>query len=148
MKIRRSIHMKFIGALLLSVMALLAEAQVPVIQTVQPDAAYSGQTISITGTDFSAGAIVTFGAVRGNVISVTDQLIEVEVPVGATHDFITVTNPGTNQTGYSRLKFLPAFGGVPDFRLRTFLPKPIYRFRVVYLIFVYATLTAISNRTL
>ncbi len=94
-------------------MAFAVNAQVPAVRGMQPDAAYPGQVISITGNNFAANAIVTFGAVSGNVVSASDQLIEVEVPVGATHDFITVTNPSTGLTGYSRTKFLPAFGGVP-----------------------------------
>ncbi len=120
MRSGRLIHMKVIGAWLLSIAALAALAQAPQVQIVDPPEAYPGETVSITGRNFESGAYVTFGAVRGNVLSASDQLIEVEVPVGATHDFLTVTNPGTGLTGFSRLKFLPSFGGVPGLQASDF----------------------------
>lgn len=114
------IHMKWWYALLCSVLAFTTMAQPPRVQSVQPPEAYPGAVVSISGQNFETGAIVTFGSVRGNVITASDQLIEVEVPVGAAHDFITVTNPGAGLTGYSPLKFLPSFGGVPGLQASDF----------------------------
>lgn len=112
--------MKLLAHLCLCLLALPAFSQVPVISDVQPREGYPGQVISITGSNFQAGSIVTFGAVNANVISFTDQLLEVEVPIGATYDFITVTNTGSGLTGYSPLQFLPSFGGVPGLQASDF----------------------------
>ncbi|WP_305039576.1 FG-GAP-like repeat-containing protein [Fulvivirga ulvae] len=86
-------------------------SQIPVIKEVSPNSAYAGQTISIKGANFNASSIVSFGGALGNVISRTDQLIQVEVPAAATYDLISVTNLSNNLTGYSPLPFLLSYGG-------------------------------------
>lgn len=85
--------------------------QIPVIKEVTPNSAYAGQTISIKGQNFNASSIVSFGGARGNIVSWSDQLIEVQVPAAATYDLISVTNLSNNLTGYSPLPFLLSYGG-------------------------------------
>ncbi|MEJ2004359.1 MAG: FG-GAP-like repeat-containing protein [Cyclobacteriaceae bacterium] len=90
----------------------LASGQiVPFVNSVDPDSGFGCETVSITGYNFEPGVKVLFGAVQGNVVSATDQLIEAEVPSGATFDHITVVNPSGRKVGYSPSKFLPSFGG-------------------------------------
>ncbi|GAA0893744.1 hypothetical protein GCM10009122_34230 [Fulvivirga kasyanovii] len=85
--------------------------QIPVIKEVAPNSAYAGQTISIKGQNFNASSIVSFGGARGNIVSWSSQLIEVQVPAAATYDLISVTNLSNNLTGYSPLPFLLSYGG-------------------------------------
>jgi hypothetical protein len=92
----------------------------PVINQVDPLSGYGCQTVTITGYNFEAGAKVLFGAVEGNVISATDQLIEAEVPAGATFDHITVVNPTGRKVGFSPSKFLPSFGGTSGISTTSF----------------------------
>ncbi len=84
---------------------------VPYINNVDPLQGHACQVVNITGYNFESGAKVFFGAALGTVISATDQLIEVEVPTGATFDHIAVINPSGRKIGYSPKKFLPSFGG-------------------------------------
>ncbi|UII19369.1 FG-GAP-like repeat-containing protein [Fulvivirga ligni] len=85
-------------------------AQTPIITNVSPNSGYAGQTITITGSNFNASSQVSFGDARGNVISRTTQIIEVQVPANATFDHITVTN-SNDLSGFSTYPFLLSYGG-------------------------------------
>ena len=98
-------------------------AQVPVIKEVTPNSAYAGQIISIKGVNFNANSKVLFGGSRGNVVSWTDQLLEVEVPTSATYDLVSVTNTNTGLTGYSPMPFMLSFGGTQGLSATDFGPQ-------------------------
>gem|GEM_PF-2973937 len=55
----------------------------------------AGDTITITGSDFTSGATVSFGGVSATVLSVTNNTITATIPTGTAVDrvTITVTNP-------------------------------------------------------
>ncbi|MEL7004449.1 MAG: FG-GAP-like repeat-containing protein [Bacteroidota bacterium] len=85
-------------------------AQPAAIASFEPKTAFAGQTVNIRGANFQAGARVIFGATEANVISVSDQLIEAEVPPGATVRRISVINP-SGFTAYSNQNFVLSFNG-------------------------------------
>lgn len=84
----------------------------PVITTVNPTAGAIGSTVTITGTNFSNNLndnIVYFGAVKAVVTEASQTTLKTIVPVGATFDYITVTN--RNLTAYSLKPFVVTFAG-------------------------------------
>ena len=60
---------------------------------------------------------VTFGASKAQIISITDQIIEVKVPTGTTYNNIAVTNLTTGLSGYSENQFLLNYNGTAGFDL-------------------------------
>ncbi len=53
------------------------------------------EVVTIKGAFFGTDATklaVTFGAAKAQIISLTDQIIEVKVPTGTTYNNIVVTN--------------------------------------------------------
>lgn len=104
----------------------LGISQVPVIKEVSPIKAYAGQIINIKGLNFDATSVVSFGGAVGNVVSWSDQLIEVEVPTAATYGLISVTNLSNNLTGYSPLPFLLSYGGSSGITAADFEPQIDY----------------------
>ena len=84
--------------------------QSPFIESVSPKSGYSGQIINIKGIGLAGFDRVFFGGVEGEIISVENQLMEVEVPTGATFENITVLNSSTGLY-YSGEHFLLSFGG-------------------------------------
>jgi uncharacterized repeat protein (TIGR01451 family) len=82
------------------------------ITSVNPIIAAPGTTVTITGNNFNAtGAnnVVYFGATRATVTAASSTSLSVTVPIGATHDRITVYNTATQTTGYSQYQFLPTY---------------------------------------
>jgi gliding motility-associated-like protein len=74
----------------------------PVIQSILPSAAPIGSTVTIMGNNFNpvaASNIVYFGPVRGVVTAANANSLSVIVPVGATHQLVTVSANG--MTAYS-----------------------------------------------
>lgn len=72
------------------------------------------QAITLKGSGFGSDAsqlVVMFGAVRADILSVTDQVLKVSIPAGTTYDEIAVTNLASNLTGYTREQFLLSFHG-------------------------------------
>ena len=70
--------------------------------------------VTISGSGFSTNAndlLVYFGSAKGRILSSTSNIIEVQVPAGATFDQVSVTNLASGQTGYSRDYFLLSFRG-------------------------------------
>ncbi|ELR72546.1 hypothetical protein C900_01220 [Fulvivirga imtechensis AK7] len=111
--------------LLLLISIVLAQttlAQVPVIKEVTPNKTYSGRTISLKGFGFVDGATVSFGSANGNVLSTSDQLIEVEIPAAATYDHVSVTNPN-GLKGYSPMPFILSYGGEHGLAAGDFAPQ-------------------------
>lgn len=93
-------------------------AQRPEIRSVDKTSTSMSETVTIKGTNFGSDAtklVVYFGAVKGTILTVTNQLIEVEVPAGATYESISVTNLVSGLTGYSTEAFLLSFSGKHPF---------------------------------
>lgn len=93
---------------------LPAYAQRPEIKSIHTTQGSYGQVISLKGNSFgtsSANLVVMFGAAKATIKSVTDQVLEVRVPAGATYDNISVTNITSGLTGYSREQFFINFQG-------------------------------------
>lgn len=94
--------------------ALLAHAQVPVIQNVTPLNTFNNDTIVVTGSGFNAGNLdVWFGPVKGTVISSSEFAIEVRVPAQATLTNIRVVNKTAFTSATSDLKFMPTLKTEP-----------------------------------
>jgi hypothetical protein len=83
-------------------------SQVPVITSFAPQSGPIGTAVTITGTGFNTTAnqnIVFFGTTRAAVTSASATSIAVNVPVGATYSYITVTNIANNLTTYAAKQF-------------------------------------------
>ena len=109
------------GALAMVVLSShLAFAQRPDIKSVDKISGSMDEVVTIQGLYFGTDATkvaVTFGASKGTIQSVTDQLLEVKIPFGATYHDIAVTNLTNGLTGYTRQQFLLNFNGTPPFDL-------------------------------
>ncbi len=84
----------------------------PVISSLSAYSAGAGEVITVRGNYFDPIAennMVIFGQVSGNVISSTTSSIDVEIPVGASLDFVSVITNGL--TAISNRKFTPLFDG-------------------------------------
>ena len=91
-------------------------AQAPVITAFSPASGAIGSSVSITGTNFnsiSSQNIVFFGATQATVTGGSTTMLTVTVPVGATYQYISVTNlaSGNNLTAYSAQPFIVTLAG-------------------------------------
>ncbi|TRX51399.1 T9SS type B sorting domain-containing protein [Fulvivirga sp. M361] len=102
-----------ITILVFSFLSVSVRAQIPVIRNVQPINGYPGQVINIQGENLTGATEIRFGGVLGNVISRSDQLIEVEVPIGATFEYISVINTANHLGSRSKIPYAMSFGGTP-----------------------------------
>jgi gliding motility-associated-like protein len=112
--------------LLAILLALPCLAQVPVITSIDTYLEAPARKVTIAGTNFGttlSDVKIYFGAQQGDVMSVTDGVIEVKVPAGATLEQISVTNTVTQLTTYSREQFLPSYGGLSPFSTTTLDPQ-------------------------
>ena len=83
---------------------LVSFAQKPEINSVDKLAGHMEEVVTIKGAFFGTDAsklAVTFGASKAQIISLTDQIMEVKVPSGTTYNNIAVTNLTTGLSGYS-----------------------------------------------
>lgn len=101
---------KYFLVFCLFVSASQAIAQSAYIESISPKQGYSGQLISIRGLGLTGTDKVLFGSVEGQIVSVTDQLVEAKVPSGATYDNISLFNSGT-RLYYSGEQFMLSYGG-------------------------------------
>lgn len=88
-------------------------AQKPVISGVDKTAGGNAEVITLHGT-FNSDATkvaVSFGAARGAVQFVSEQLLEVTAPAGATYENIVVTDMTSGLSDQTALPFLLSFGG-------------------------------------
>src|SRR5690348_8605183 len=88
-------------------------SQKPVIRDVDKVIGTSGEVVSLQGTfnnDMTRVA-VSFGAARGTVQFASDQLLEVQVPHGATYENIVVTDLASGLSDQSEFPFLYSLGG-------------------------------------
>jgi len=95
-----------------------AHAQRPVVKVVSKSNGSSSEVVTLKGTSFGTDATklaVFFGATKATIKSITDQVLEVNVPAGTTYDNISVTNTASGLGSGSREEFLLSFGGDPGF---------------------------------
>src|SRR5687767_10812846 len=90
-----------------------AFSQKPVIRDVDKRSASGGEVVTLRGTFNSdiTKVSVSFGAVRGDVQFVSDQLLEVKTPGGATYENIAVTDLTSGLMAQADFSFLNSFGG-------------------------------------
>jgi hypothetical protein len=84
----------------------------PVVTSFSPASGPAGTSVTITGSNFNTTAasnIVFFGAVKATVTAASPGSLTVTVPVGATYQYISVSDISTGLTGYSLQKFTPTF---------------------------------------
>ncbi len=82
---------------ILLVLPLLAQAQVPTIVSFSPKVGPVGTMVTLSGSNFDplpSDNVVYFGGVQAEVLSATASSLTVEVPKGASHDFIFVNVKG------------------------------------------------------
>lgn len=94
-------------------LSLSALAQIPVISQIDKTSGKNGERITLQGSfnGDAARTVVTFGAARGHIDFISDQLLEVLVPPGATYDNIVVTDLNSGLSAESKVPFLYSFGG-------------------------------------
>ncbi|MEO1051548.1 MAG: FG-GAP-like repeat-containing protein [Bacteroidota bacterium] len=89
-------------------------AQKPIVRNVDPNAGAFGETAVITGQNFNTNVsnnAVYFGAAPARIISATDQIIEAQIPAGASYNRVSVANLSNGRIGYSRDQFTLSYGG-------------------------------------
>lgn len=94
----------------LSLVCALKLFSQPIISSFSPSSGPVGTTVTIIGTNFSsvpAENIVYFGAVKASVNAASPNTIEVQVPISATYQPITVTTNGltASSTQYFHVTF-------------------------------------------
>src|SRR5918993_1532277 len=103
--------MKFTLSLCLTlVFHQLVIAQVPTITSFSPASGPIGSTVTISGTNFdpeSSKNTVFFGAVRAIVLSAASEMLTVQVPIGSTHEPISVAT--NNLIAFSAKPFIQRF---------------------------------------
>jgi len=95
-------------------------AQVPFVKSLSKTSARAQETLTIQGVNFgtNAGNIkVMFGGASVVPQTISDQLIEVNVPFGATYEDINIINTSTGLMGYSQSPFLQSYGGTNPFNI-------------------------------
>lgn len=104
----------FFSVLLFLTLAIEAYAQRPIINSISKTSAAVDEEIAISGSGFgtsTASIRVNFGAVYAPAVSVTENLIKVKAPKGATYSSVSVTNLTSGLTGYSSQQFGLSFNG-------------------------------------
>jgi hypothetical protein len=89
-------------------------AQSPTIAAFSPVNGAIGSSITITGSGFNAAAnqnIVFFGATQAIVTAASLSSLTVTVPIGATYQYLSVTNLAVNLTAYSAQPFIVTLAG-------------------------------------
>jgi gliding motility-associated-like protein len=105
-------------AILLSItlfaLSYFATAQKPTVLSVDKRNGSMGEVVTLKGSDFGVDPSkikVFFGAAAGDINNISNQLVEVNVPPGATFDNISASNTTNGLTGYSPADFLLKFSG-------------------------------------
>lgn len=94
--------------------------QKPEIKSIDKVQGPMADVVTIKGAFFGTDAskiAVTFGASKGEISGITDQILEVKIPSGTTYSDITVTNLTTGRSGYTSQPFFLNFNGSPGFEL-------------------------------
>ncbi|MBT1699903.1 VCBS repeat-containing protein [Fulvivirgaceae bacterium PWU4] len=106
---------------------LNAAAQKPIVLSADKENGALREVVTLRGSDFGSDATklkVFFGAATGEIKEVSNQILQVRVPAGATYDNISVTNTTTGLTGYSPLQFGLKFGGRHGLTAANFIEGP------------------------
>ncbi|MEI6823278.1 MAG: FG-GAP-like repeat-containing protein, partial [Bacteroidota bacterium] len=100
---------------LTSLMATLPPITLPpTITSFTPASGAIGSSVTITGTNFNTTAaqnIVFFGATKAVVIAASATSLTVTVPLGATYQYLSVTNLAVRLTAYSAKPFNVTLAG-------------------------------------
>ncbi len=99
---------------------LTAFSQKPEIKSVDKWSGHVEEMVTIKGAFFGTDAskiTVTFGAAKADIVSISDQILEVKVPSGTTYSGIAVTNVTTGLSGYTKKQFLLNYNGNAGFEL-------------------------------
>lgn len=101
--------MKKSAILLLLVLPLLVQAQVPTIDSFSPEHGPIGTEIRLSGSNFSATSsnVVFFGGVEAEVLTASATELIVKVPTGASYGIISVLANG--YTGYTSKPYTTTF---------------------------------------
>src|SRR5262249_39004807 len=94
--------------------SLEAFAQKPTITSVDRENAATREIVTIKGSDFGTNPNnlkVFFGAAAAEIKEISNELLEVRTPSGASYDNVSVTNTTTGLTGYSSDQFYLKFSG-------------------------------------
>jgi len=84
----------------------------PTVTSFTPMFGPAGTTVKIIGNSFNttpANNVVYFGATKATVTAATSSTLTVTAPVGATYQYISVTDPTYPGTAYSTKQFLETF---------------------------------------
>lgn len=113
MKVNADSMKRWIAFVIFVMASATCFSQKPVIRAVDKTNATSGEVVTLQGTFNSdiTKVSVSFGASRGNVQFVSDQLLEVRVPPGATYENIVVTDLTSGLSDQTQSPFLYTFGG-------------------------------------
>ena len=113
------IRIAFIGGFAISSIHC-AWGQKPAIKSIDKLRGPMEEVVTVKGSFFGTDKTklaVTFGASKADILSLTDQIMEVKVPFGATYDNLGITNLNNGLTGYTQTPFLLSFSGKPGFEL-------------------------------
>jgi gliding motility-associated-like protein len=117
----KSLHKQKLNTCLIVCMfmgGLSAWAQKPIITSVDKISAGNQEIVTFKGSGFGSDATklaVFFGASKGVINFASEQLLEVQVPSGATFDKISITHLPSGLTEYTPDNFLLSFGGEHGF---------------------------------
>lgn len=121
--ISRRIMNKYLYLVISMFLAVTALAQVPQVTNIQKDFTWPGDTITLTGNNFSnnpADMRVWFGAVAGSIVSSSNTIMEVIVPAEADFEKVSVVNLTTGLIGTSSKKFYTSYSGDETFNADAF----------------------------
>ncbi len=120
-------HLQQLSFICLVFSSLSVFGQKPEIKSLDKVKGPNGDLISISGSNFGNNAnqlAVFFGAAKGTILTVSDQLIEVRVPPGTTYNSVSVINTTNGLIGYSREPFLLSYGGANPFSAASLVGQP------------------------
>ena len=106
--------MKKLQLLLALAICFAVNLQAQTITTFAPASGVIGSSVTITGTNFNTTAaqnIVFFGATKAVVTAASATSLTVTVPLGATYQYLSVTNLATGLTAYSAKPFIVTLAG-------------------------------------
>ena len=102
----------------------------PAITSFSPTSGPVGTEVTITGSGFNATAannVVFFGATKATVTAATATSLTVTVPVGATYQYISVSDMNSGLTAYSAQPFVVTFAhGYGNFGMKVNYPTGTY----------------------
>ncbi|MGC1244143.1 MAG: FG-GAP-like repeat-containing protein [Chryseosolibacter sp.] len=89
-------------------------AQNPVISSVDRSHAATHDVVTLHGSDFGndpSQVKVFFGASKAQIQSISNQIVQVRTPFGATFDPVRITNTTSGRTGYAPGQFFLNYSG-------------------------------------